>query len=210
MCSICGIVDFKDGVVKSDIIKEMNCTMKHRGPDESDYFSDRLASFGHNRLSVIDLKNGHQPMSATYGNKKYTIVYNGEIYNCDEIKCELAKMNIFPKTSSDTEVVLYSYIAFGEECVNKLNGIFAFSVYDGEKIFCARDRFGVKPFYYSLRGNTFIFASEIKAMLKHPKITPRVDSCGLWELLYLSPNFIGGKSVFKDISELSPGECAFF
>ena len=85
MCSICGIVDFKDGVVKSDIIKEMNCTMKHRGPDESDYFSDRFASFGHNRLSVIDLKNGHQPMSATYGNKKYTIVYNGEIYNCEEI-----------------------------------------------------------------------------------------------------------------------------
>ena len=210
MCSICGIVDFTEGARPSDTIKEMNCAMKHRGPDESDYFSDRFACLGHNRLSVIDLENGHQPMSAVYGNKKYTIVYNGEIYNCDEMKRELARIGIFPKTSCDTEVVLYSYIAFGEECVSKLNGIFAFCVYDGEKLFCARDRFGVKPFYYSLCGSTFVFASEIKAMLKHPKVTPRVDSCGLWEIMYLSPNFIGGKSVFKDILELSPGECAVF
>ncbi len=210
MCSICGIVDFIDGVIPSDIIKEMNGVMKHRGPDESDYFSDRFASFGHNRLSVIDLENGHQPMSVVYGNKKYTIVYNGEIYNCEELKKELAKMNIFPKTSSDTEVVLYSYIAFGEDCANHLNGIFAFCVYDGERVYCARDRFGVKPFYYSVCGSTLIFASEIKSMLKHPKITPRVDSYGLWELMYLSPNFIGGKSVFKDITELSPAEYLIF
>ena len=210
MCSICGIVDFSDNAGSLDAVKKMNEVMKHRGPDESDYFSDRFAALGHNRLSVIDIENGHQPMSVVYGNKKYTIVYNGEIYNCAEIKKDLAKMNMFPRTSSDTEVVLYSYIAFGDDCPNHLNGIFAFCVYDGEKLFCARDRFGVKPFYYSSIGSSFVFASEIKAMLKHPCISSRVDSCGLWEMMYLSPNFINGKSPFKDILELSPAECMTF
>jgi len=210
MCSICGIVDFYGREDNLSAVKKMNGTMKHRGPDESDLFSDRFAAFGHNRLSVVDLKNGHQPMSVVYGNKKYTIVYNGEIYNCDEIRRDLAKRNIFTKTSSDTEVVLYSYILYGEDCPCYLNGIFAFCVYDGEKLFAARDRFGVKPFYYSRSNTSLIFASEIKAMLAHPDISSDVNRQGLWELLYLSPNFIGGKSVFKDIYELLPAECMIF
>ena len=211
MCSICGIVDFCCEDSNSyEIIDKMNRRMKHRGPDESDIFTDRHIALGHNRLSVVDLKNGHQPMSTVYGNKKYTIVYNGEIYNCDEIRKDLAKRNIFTKTSSDTEVVLYSYILYGEDCPCHLNGIFAFCIYDGEKVFCARDRFGVKPLYYSHIGSSLIFASEIKAMLEHPKISPSVDRQGLWELLYMSPNFIGGKSVFKDIYELLPSECMTF
>lgn len=210
MCSICGIVDFKSPSFDKDIIDKMNKTMKHRGPDESDIFEGRYASLSHNRLSVIDLKNGHQPMSIVYGNKKYTIVYNGEIYNCDKIKEELAKRNIFPVTSCDTEVVLYSYIAFGEDCVHHLNGIFAFCIYDGERVFAARDRFGVKPFYYSIIDGALVFASEIKAILSHPKMSAQVDKRGLWELLYLSPNFIGGKSVFKNIYELLPAECLYF
>ncbi len=210
MCSICGIVDFYGSCDSLEAVKNMNETMKHRGPDESDLFSDRNVAFGHNRLSVVDLKNGHQPMSVVYGNKKYTIVYNGEIYNCEEIKRELAKRSIFTRTSSDTEVVLYSYILYGEDCPCHLNGIFAFCIYDGEKIFAARDRFGVKPFYYSLTNNTLIFASEIKAMLTNPRISRDVSREGLWELLYLSPNFISGKSVFKDIYELLPAECMTF
>ncbi|MBQ9703021.1 MAG: asparagine synthase (glutamine-hydrolyzing) [Clostridia bacterium] len=210
MCSICGIVDFKNTADNTELINKMNSTMKHRGPDESDIFVDRRVAFGHNRLSVIDLKNGHQPMSVVYGNKRYTIVYNGEVYNCAEIKKELSKRNIFTLTTSDTEVVLYSYIAFGEDCVHRLNGIFAFCVYDGERVFAARDRFGVKPFYYSVTDTALIFASEIKAMLAHPKVSSTVDRYGLWELLYLSPNFIGGKSVFKDICELLPGEYLVF
>ena len=210
MCSICGIVDFNCEYANKETIEKMNAVMKHRGPDESDIFIGKYASFGHNRLSVVDIKHGHQPMSTVYGNKKYTIVYNGEIYNCDKIRKELAKRNIFTKTNSDTEVVLYSYIAFGEDCVNMLNGIFAFCIYDGERVFASRDRFGVKPFYYSVSGSSLIFASEIKAMLKHPDISADVDRSGLWELIYLSPNFIGGKSVFKDIYELSPAECLTF
>ena len=210
MCSICGIVDFYGNGNNLPAVEKMNKTMKHRGPDESDLFSDRNAVFGHNRLSVVDLKNGHQPMSVVYGNKKYTIVYNGEIYNCNEIRRELAKRNIFTKTSSDTEVVLYSYILYGEDCPCRLNGIFAFCIYDGERIFAARDRFGVKPLYYSKIGSSLIFASEIKAMLVNPEISRDVDRQGLWELLYLSPNFIGGKSVFKDIYELLPAEYMIF
>lgn len=210
MCSICGIVDFCGDKDNISAVDKMNKTMKHRGPDESDLFSDRNAVFGHNRLSVVDLKHGHQPMSVVYGNKKYTIVYNGEIYNCEEVRRELAKRNIFTKTSSDTEVVLYSYILYGEDCPCHLNGIFAFCIYDGERIFAARDRFGVKPFYYSKIDSSLLFASEIKALLTNSQISRDVDRQGLWELLYLSPNFIGGKSVFKDIYELLPAECMIF
>ena len=211
MCSICGEVSFKEPLsLNKNTIEKMNSTMKHRGPDESDIFSGEHVIFGHNRLSVMDIERGHQPMSVIYGNKKYTIVYNGEIYNCKEIKKDLEKQGVVLQTSCDTEVVLYSYILYGRDCAEKLNGIFAFAVYDGERVFFARDRFGVKPFYYSLKGDSLIFASEIKAMLKHPKITSNIDKYGLWEILYLSPNFVSGKSVFCDILELSPGECMIF
>ncbi len=209
MCSICGIVDYENGISRQ-VVEKMNEKMKHRGPNESDIFEGECVCFGHNRLSVVDIENGHQPMSVNYGNKKYTIVYNGEIYNCDELKDELRKNGFELKTRCDTEVVLYSYILWGEDAPCYLNGIFAFSVFDGERLFCARDRFGVKPFYYSLLGRELVFASEIKAMLSHPKISSRVDRCGLWELLYLSPNFVSGKSVFKDILELEGGECLIF
>ncbi len=211
MCSICGEVDFiKENKSRCDIVRKMNDTMKHRGPDDSDIFVDENVCLGHNRLSVMDLENGHQPMSIVYGNKKYTIVYNGEIYNCDEIKKELLKRDIHLKTNCDTEVVLYSYILYGDTCPSYLNGIFAFCIYDGEHIFVARDRFGVKPLYYCLKESTFVFASEIKAMLKSPLVSSRVDEKGLWELLYLSPNFVSGKSVFCDILELAPAECLIF
>lgn len=209
MCSICGIIDFDGGGFKP-IVERMNEKMKHRGPDESDIFDGGCVCLGHNRLSVVDLENGHQPMSVFYGNKRYTIVYNGEIYNCEELRGELKKKGFELRTSCDTEVVLYSYILYGEDCPCYLNGIFAFSVFDGERLFCARDRFGVKPFYYSVIGSELVFASEIKAMLAHPKISSDVDKFGLWELLYLSPNFVSGRSIFKDIVELEGAECLTF
>ncbi|MBO4983179.1 MAG: asparagine synthase (glutamine-hydrolyzing) [Clostridia bacterium] len=211
MCSICGSVCFDNvSCLSTNIIDEMNKSMKHRGPDESDIFTGESAIFGHNRLSVMDLENGKQPFSVVYGNKKYTIVYNGEIYNCKELKKDFENRGIYLKTKCDTEVVLYSYIVYGKDCPKMLNGIFAFAVYDGESVFFARDRFGVKPFYYALKGNELIFASEIKAMLKHPLISSKIDKEGLWEILYLSPNFVSGKSVFRDILELCPGECMIF
>ena len=211
MCSICGEVDFiSPSDTRYDTVNKMNTVMKHRGPDDSDIFSDENVCLGHNRLSVMDIENGHQPMSVMYGNKKYTIVYNGEIYNCDEIKKDIKKRGIELKTNCDTEVVLYSYIIYGEDCPKYLNGIFAFCVYDGESVFLARDRFGVKPLYYSIKGSTLVFASEIKAMLENPLISSNVDKHGLWEILYLSPNFVSGKSVFRDILELSPAQCMIF
>ena len=210
MCSICGIVDFKNGDDLRGTVEIMNRKMRHRGPDSSDIFSHAHACLGHNRLSVIDPQGGHQPFSVSYGNKIYTIVYNGEIYNAQELKREIEGFGVRFTTSCDTEVVLYSYIFFGDEAPARLNGIFAFAVYDGERIFCARDRFGVKPFYYSLSGSSFIFASEIKAMLSHPKIRPYVDEKGLWEILYLSPCSVPGKSVFKDILEIDAAECLSF
>lgn len=211
MCSICGTVSFKDSPSLSySVIEKMNKSMKHRGPDESDIFTGECAIFGHNRLSVMDLENGKQPFSVIYGNKKYTIVYNGEIYNCSELKKDFEKKGISLKTKCDTEVVLYSYIVYGKDCPQMLNGIFAFAIYDGESVFFARDRFGVKPFYYALKGNELIFASEIKAMLKHPLISSKIDKRGLWQILYLSPNFVSGESVFCDILELCPGECMIF
>lgn len=211
MCSICGEVDFiSPSDIRYDTVNKMNTVMKHRGPDDSDIFSDKNVCLGHNRLSVIDIEKGHQPMSVMYGNKKYTIVYNGEIYNCDEIKKDIKKRGIELQTNCDTEVVLYSYIIYGEDCPKYLNGIFAFCIYDGESVFLARDRFGVKPLYYSIKGSTLVFASEIKAMLKNPLISSNVDKYGLWEILYLSPNFVSGKSVFRDILELCPAQCMIF
>ena len=209
MCSICGEINFLEPCDNS-LINDMNKTMVHRGPDKSDLFFDTFATLGHNRLCVVDIENGHQPMSIVYGNKKYTIIYNGEIYNCDEIKKDIKKQGIFLKTNCDTEIVLYSYILYGEDCPKYLNGIFAFCVYDGEKAFFARDRFGVKPFYYSKIGNSLYFASEIKALLKCNKISRNITKEALWEILYLSPNFVGGKSLFRDILELSAAECMTF
>ena len=211
MCSICGEVDFISPSDKRyDTVKKMNSVMKHRGPDDSDIFCDGNVCLGHNRLSVMDIENGHQPMSVVYGNKKYTIVYNGEIYNCDEIRKDIKKRGIELRTNCDTEVVLYSYIIYGNDCPKYLNGIFAFCVYDGERVFLARDRFGVKPLYYSIKNSTLVFGSEIKSMLENPLISSNVDKHGLWEILYLSPNFVSGKSVFRDILELKPAECMTF
>ena len=211
MCSICGEVSFSfSDLLDEKVIDKMNKLIKHRGPDESDIFKDTYAILGHNRLSVIDIEKGKQPMSVNYGNKKYTIVYNGEIYNCDELRKEIRRKNIFLRTNCDTEVVLYAYILYGTDAPKHLNGIFAFAVYDGESLFLARDRFGVKPLYYTRTEKSLIFASEIKAMLSHPHISSNITKEGLWELIYLSPNFVSGKSVFKDVLELRPGECLFF
>lgn len=213
MCSICGIVDFKNkDRANEGIVRKMGRTMKHRGPDSTDVYCTDGVALHHNRLAVMDVENGQQPMTVVYENKKYTIVYNGEIYNTDELKTELLTYGIKPVTSCDTEVVLYSYIVFGEKCAEKLNGIFAFAVYDHarESIFAARDRFGVKPFFYTLLGSGFIFASEIKAILEYPEINAELDETGLWQLLFLSPVTINGSGVFKNILELKPAECAVF
>lgn len=213
MCSICGMIDFENsGKLNTNILENMNNTMKSRGPDDSGFLSCPFAVFAHNRLSVMDVEKGKQPMSITFEGNRYTIIYNGEIYNFKELRQDLEKRGMTFSTQCDTEVVLASYIVYGEACPEYLNGIFAFAIIDEKenKVFLARDRFGVKPFFYTRLGSTLLIASEIKALLKHPDITAKIDNEGLWQLLFLSPVTVNGSGVFKDIFEIKPAFCGSF
>lgn len=204
MCSICGILG-GSGYDSEKIINDMNSVMKNRGPDQSGIYRDGDIYLAHNRLAIIDPENGIQPMTRVYGGISYTIVYNGEIYNTAELTKVIKSHGITPKTYCDTEVVLYLYILFGEKCAEMLNGIFAFAVYNSKtrEVYFARDRFGIKPLFYAINGETMIFASEIKSLLKYPSVKPVVDRRGIWQLLFLTPVRLTG-GIFRDISELKP------
>jgi len=181
-------------------IKKMTKTLKFRGPDQKGFYIDNNILLGHRRLSIIDLKNGRQPM--TYNG--YTIVYNGELYNTYEIRRKLKNKYEFT-TNSDTELLLKGFIEYKEKILDMIEGIFAFAVFYDGKIFLARDRVGVKPLFYTKNNNDFIFASEIKALLKNKKIKPIINIQSLQEILSLSPSRIPGSGVFKDIYELRAG-----
>lgn len=182
------------------IIKKMTNTLRYRGPDQRGYyFADKIL-LGHTRLSIIDLENGVQPMSYN----GYTIVYNGELYNTAEIKNKLSKKYKF-ETTSDTEVLLKGFIEYKEKILDIIEGIYAFAIYYDNKIFLARDRVGVKPLFYTKVGNDFLFASEIKALLKNKLVKPIINIRSLQELLSLSPSRIPGSGIFKNIYELRAG-----
>mgnify|MGYP004571099889 FL=1 len=213
MCSICGLIDFHQKIDDSlEKAKRMGSVMKHRGMDDEGAFEFKYGAFQHNRLAVMDIKNGVQPMSAFVNDYKYTIVYNGEIYNCDELRKDLTEKGVVFKTNCDTEVVLYTYIYYGKKCAEMLNGIFAFAVFDSKNdyVYLARDRFGIKPFFYTMIDSTLAFASEIKALLTLDKVKPIIDKKGLWQLLYLAPITLEGQTVFRDIFEIKPGYCGTF
>ncbi len=213
MGSICVISDFiSNDKLDPGILAMMGKTMKHRGADDTGIYLGKNAIMHHNRLSIIDAQGGKQPMTAFFNDKKYTIAYNGEIFNSDELREELSKEDVVLSTRSDTELVLWSYIVWGDKSPEHLDGIFAYVIYDeyGKKLFMARDRFGVKPLFYSFSGSTLFVASEMKALLAHPAIKPKVDKTGLWQLLFLSPVTLGSTTVFRDIYELSGGEYATF
>lgn len=201
MCGFVGWYNDKENIKKyKKMIKKMNKSLKYRGPDDHQYdISDHLL-LGHNRLSIIDLKNGVQPMKY----KNYTIVYNGEIYNTNEIKKILIEKGYTFTTTSDTEVLLKGYICFKEKILNMIEGIYAFAIYNQEELFLARDRLGVKPLFYSHMGNDFLFASEIKAILKSKIVKPIITKDSLSQLLSLGPSRVPGSGIFKDIYELRP------
>lgn len=210
MCSINGCIDFcnKESLDAARVYAA-GATMSKRGPDAVGRHCSGGVCFFHNRLAVMDPAGGKQPMSAVFRGKRYTIVYNGEIYNADELRRELTGKGAVFFTSCDTEAVLWSYIIYGEDCPKHLNGIFAFAVHDeaAERVFFARDRFGVKPFFYAQMGGKFYFASEIKALLACG-IPPEVDAVGLWQLLYLAPVTLPEQSVFRHIRQLPAGGAA--
>ncbi len=212
MSSICGLIDFEDkDRLSLKTVSEMGEAMFRRGPDNRGIYSTDFAIFQHNGLSVMDSENGHQPMTREYKGRKYTIIYNGEVYNCDKLRHDLRKHGINFQSECDTETVLYMYIIYKEKCPEMLNGIFAFCVIDEfeQRVFAARDRLGVKPFFYARLGSTWLVSSEIKGILTHPEWKTAIDREGLWQLLFLSPVTINGSGVFKEIKEILPATCGY-
>ncbi len=207
MCSINGSIDFRHPhMVSPAAVAAAGERMAHRGPDATGCFEAEGVAFCHNRLSVMDPARGAQPMQREHLGRRYTIVYNGEIYNSAELRRELCRRGAVFHTACDTETVLWSYILLGESCPAALNGIFAFAVFDegAKKVFFARDRFGVKPLFYARVGTTLHFASEVKALFALPDVLPEVELSGLWQLLYLAPVTLPGSSVFRHVKELLP------
>ena len=206
MCGIAGAVSFIEDM-REDMktYENIRNALSRRGPDQKGIVLFREAALIHTRLAVIDIEGGRQPMSSD----GYTIVYNGELYNTDELRRELG--DDF-RTRSDTEVVLKSYIKWGENCVDHFNGIFAFAVYDERehRLFLARDRMGVKPLFYYISGSKLIFASELPALLEHPDIPHEIDAQGAAELLLMAPGRTAGCGVIKGVRELKAGECGFY
>ncbi|ATW27968.1 asparagine synthase (glutamine-hydrolyzing) [Candidatus Formimonas warabiya] len=208
MCGIVGWMDFtRDLSDQYQVISSMADTLIPRGPDASGYWLSKHVAFGHRRLVVVDPEGGKQPMSRQRGEFLYVLVYNGELYNTEDIRQELLSRGYTFQGWSDTEVLLCSYLEWGETCVEKFNGIFAFAIWDENKqhLFLARDRIGVKPLFYSEQGPSFFFASEIKAILAHPKVFPKINREGLAEIFVMGPARTPGHGVFSGISELKPG-----
>lgn len=213
MCAIAGELDFCNNLLECShtCYQDMLSTMRRRGPDQSDTFLSENAALLHARLSVIDLENGRQPMTEQTENEDYTVVYNGELYNTDEVRAKLSQMGWNFRSHSDTEVLLKAYIAWGEDCVNRFNGIFAFAVWESKqkRLFVARDKMGVKPFFYAELGGKFLFASEIKTLLKHPLVRPEIDLHSIAEIMLIGPGRTPGYGVFCNIQELPPACCGF-
>jgi len=202
MCGFVGILN-KNGLnVRPDVLQKMADTIHHRGPDEEGIFINDNCGFYHKRLSIIDLNTGQQPM--TFGN--YTIVFNGEIYNYIELREDLKLKGHQFETTSDTEVILHLYREYGEDCVKKLNGMFAFIIYDksNNQMYVARDHFGIKPLYWYQDKNRILFGSEIKAILAHPEIKAIPATENLYE--YLTFQFlIGDNTLFQNVKKCQPG-----
>lgn len=212
MCGIAGNINFNNTGYGDRIYQKMQSSIKRRGPDQDGIYKTTNATLIHTRLSVVDLENGIQPMSYKTDGNTYTLVYNGELYNTEDIRKRLLEKNYKFKGHSDTEVLLLSYVEWGEKCVEMFNGIFAFAIWDekNQKLFFARDRIGVKPFFYSIIDKEFVFGSEIKALLRHPFIRPEIDVNSISDLILLGPGRTPGYGVFKNIYEIKPAECGFF
>ena len=202
-----GRVNFKRDISnEKEIISDMVRTLSGRGPDECGLFLKSHVNLGHRRLSIIDKENGKQPMSQIFNDNIYTIVYNGQLYNCDELKQILEDNGFSFKGYSDTEILLKAYIFYGKDVCNHLNGIFSFAIWNSKKeeLFLARDQFGIKPLYFAILEDDFIFASEIKGILKFPKFKAQISKQEISELLGIGPSHTPGRTPFKNIEEVKP------
>lgn len=213
MCGIAGWINAKKDISDNmEIIKRMTDKLVSRGPDNSGYYQDENIILGHRRLIIVDAEGGAQPMTRQIGEHKFVLVYNGELYNTDDVRDELKSKGYRFESYSDTEVLLVSYIEWGHECVNHINGIFAFGVWDdyNRTLFLARDHLGVKPLFYSYKDNNLIFASQIKALLANPIVEPIINEEGIMEILGLGPARSLGSGIFKDIREIPPAHFLFY
>ena len=213
MCGFVGYANFKqDFSTNRNILNSMSETLKKRGPDEEGYYLDKNVALAHRRLIVIDPEGGKQPMIETFSFGKYVIVYNGQIYNTKELKKILKENDFEINTHSDTEILLKSYIYYGKDVVKHLNGIFAFAILDTNKqeVFLARDHFGIKPFYYTIIKDTFIFASELKGLFEYPGVEKILNEQGISELFGIGPAHTPGTTVFKNIYEVKPAHFGVF
>ena len=205
MCGIVAVVDLTGRPVREGDVRRLRDVMVHRGPDDEGLYVEGPVALGHRRLSIIDLSTGgRQPMSNADGSIQ--VIFNGEIYNYVELREELRARGHRFSSSSDTEVIVQQYDADGERCVDRLRGMFAFAIWDRrrQKLFAARDRFGIKPLYYYHDQGRFMLASEIKAIIEDDAIPRQADMLGLADYLFAG-RALGGKTVFRGINELEPG-----
>jgi asparagine synthase (glutamine-hydrolysing) len=205
MCGIAGVLHRNGSPAASALLKTMTDAIAHRGPDGEGQFVDGPAGLGHRRLAIIDLSPlGRQPMTTPDG--RYTIVFNGEIYNFQELRAELTARGHAFVSRSDSEVLLHAYSEWGLGCLRRLNGMFAFAVWDSDRkvLTLARDRFGVKPIYYADAGDCFLFASEIKGIFAYRKVVAKLDAAGLAEYLAFQ-NFFTDRTLFEGVRLLPQG-----
>lgn len=205
MCGIAGLLlKTSDAHMDTETLVRMRDTMVRRGPDDQGIYTSGPVGLCHRRLSIIGVTTGHQPMHGS--NPNHWIVFNGEIYNYRELRDELEKLGHHFHTGSDTEVIINAYTEYGEECVRKLNGMFAFAIWDSVRnnLFIARDRLGVKPLYYHDGQDGFVFASEIKAILASGQISAKLDHDRVWEY-FLYRGISGENTLFSGIRSLLPG-----
>lgn len=214
MCGITGWIDWdRDLTQQGQILGAMAETLACRGPDAKGMWLSQHAGLAHRRLIVVDPEGGGQPMTRKRGDRIYTITYNGELYNTPDLRRELeSRGHTFLTRNSDTEALLLAYMEWGAGCVERFNGIYAFAIWDQaeQRLFMARDRLGVKPLFYTCRGEAFMFGSELKALLAHPDIPAEVDRGGLAEIIVMGPSRTPGHGIFRGVFELRPGHCLIY
>lgn len=209
MCAIAGVIGVRPD---QQVERKMFSTMAHRGPDGCGSYHNGDCTLLHTRLAIIDIDGGRQPMCLQWGQERYVITYNGELYNTEDIRKKLLALGHSFSGHSDTEVLLHGYAQWGEAVLEELNGIYAFAVWEekNQRLFLARDRIGVKPLFYTHVGTDLIFASEIKTLLAHKEATAKIDAEGIAELLLLGPGRSPGSGVFRGMKEIEPGCCGYY